>query len=628
MKIKLEQKLQAEGELTVLFVDMPDVRKSYRQYILKDKSGKKYNLHFVKGEMNVLSGATIRTEGYALNQELVVAEAAGDTTSIIAPAPDQNTKGIQKTAIILLNFTDDARQTTSVEKVKATNFTTSTSTSAYFTENSYGQTTFEGDVFGWYTLNFDAASRATCDVSLWAEAAKAEAVRAGVNFSNYTRLGFVFPRQTSCAFAGIGTMGGNPSVFYNNGYGSFMNYAHEIGHNLGLFHANAITCGDKAIDSYANCAYVEYGDKSDNLGYWNSGHYTGAHKVAVDWLTSSQIQTVATNGVYTLAPIEFPAGTKTLRILKEDTNEWYYITYRQPIGFEAMVLNEPGIPTGIPGTFFDGASIHIWNQIPSYHTVLVDTTPGSALQADDSVLHDNATFLDPANGLKITQLSHSTSSVRLNIEFLPKTCIRANPSIEFTYSMLGGYPGVAQNFKGVVRNNDSTSCPSSTFSLGATVPTGFIAVPAVPTFTLAPGQSIANSLAVTPPANLVVVEYLLAQFTAIVTDLDGSRTGTTQGTYYVNPAPVDAPPSVSITSPANGSSISGRTVTISARATDNRAVSKVNFFINGKLVSTDTTAPYSHAWNVQKLARGTYVLAATAYDSSGKMASSSISVRK
>jgi hypothetical protein len=82
------------------------------------------------------------------------------------------------------------------------------------------------------------------------------------------------------------------------------------------------------------------------------------------------------------------------------------------------------------------------------------------------------------------------------------------------------------------------------------------------------------------------------------------------------------PPTVAITSPINGSSVSrGTTVTISATASDNRSVQKVLFYVNNVLKCTDTTSPYSCKWPVPSQRGVQYTLKATAYDTSNNTAS-------
>ncbi len=80
-------------------------------------------------------------------------------------------------------------------------------------------------------------------------------------------------------------------------------------------------------------------------------------------------------------------------------------------------------------------------------------------------------------------------------------------------------------------------------------------------------------------------------------------------------------PTVSITAPSNGATVSG-TVTISASASDNASVDRVEFLIDGQLVYTDTSSPYSYAWAADNAANGDHVILARAYDSAGNSGTS------
>lgn len=86
-------------------------------------------------------------------------------------------------------------------------------------------------------------------------------------------------------------------------------------------------------------------------------------------------------------------------------------------------------------------------------------------------------------------------------------------------------------------------------------------------------------------------------------------------------------PSVKVTSPAVGANVSGSTVTVSATATDNVAVSKVDFFINGVSIGSDTSAPYSVVWDSSKVANGDHQVSARGYDTSGNASTDSIIVK-
>lgn len=87
------------------------------------------------------------------------------------------------------------------------------------------------------------------------------------------------------------------------------------------------------------------------------------------------------------------------------------------------------------------------------------------------------------------------------------------------------------------------------------------------------------------------------------------------------------PPTVSITSPANGASVARRsTITITATASDNVGVTRVEFLVNGALQCTDTTAPYSCNWRVPNVKNQTHQLQARALDQAGNVGTASVQV--
>ncbi len=78
------------------------------------------------------------------------------------------------------------------------------------------------------------------------------------------------------------------------------------------------------------------------------------------------------------------------------------------------------------------------------------------------------------------------------------------------------------------------------------------------------------------------------------------------------------PPTVSMTAPANGATVTGTAVTVSANASDNVGVTSVQFLLDGaSLGSPDTAAPYSMAWNSTTASNGSHTLSARASDAAG-----------
>ncbi|MCB1563244.1 MAG: S8 family serine peptidase [Alphaproteobacteria bacterium] len=85
-------------------------------------------------------------------------------------------------------------------------------------------------------------------------------------------------------------------------------------------------------------------------------------------------------------------------------------------------------------------------------------------------------------------------------------------------------------------------------------------------------------------------------------------------------------PTVAVDTPSAGSTVAG-TVVVDATANDNIGVTKVDLYVNGAFYATDTSAPYSFAWDTASLGNADVTLAAHAYDAAGnKAVSSGVSV--
>jgi hypothetical protein len=110
------------------------------------------------------------------------------------------------------------------------------------------------------------------------------------------------------------------------------------------------------------------------------------------------------------------------------------------------------------------------------------------------------------------------------------------------------------------------------------------------------------------------------------TDNSGNRETPSAGvTVSVVAAPPDTtPPSVALTAPASGSTVSGTAVTVSANASDNVGVVGVQFLLDGSIAigAEDTTGPYSVAWNTTGATNGGHMLTARARDAAGNVTTS------
>ncbi|HZR28020.1 MAG TPA: alkaline phosphatase family protein [Terriglobales bacterium] len=83
------------------------------------------------------------------------------------------------------------------------------------------------------------------------------------------------------------------------------------------------------------------------------------------------------------------------------------------------------------------------------------------------------------------------------------------------------------------------------------------------------------------------------------------------------------PPTTSITSPANGATVSG-TVAINATASDNVGVTQMQILIDGAAAASNTNATsLSFNWNTTSVANGSHTLVSKAFDAAGNVGTSS-----
>jgi len=109
-------------------------------------------------------------------------------------------------------------------------------------------------------------------------------------------------------------------------------------------------------------------------------------------------------------------------------------------------------------------------------------------------------------------------------------------------------------------------------------------------------------------------------------DAAGNSANTTPITVNVSNIPPDTtPPAVSFTAPATGATVSG-TTTVSANATDNVAVARVDLYLDAALYASKAAAPYSFAWNTLATSDGAHTLKLVAVDTAGNSSNVSLGV--
>ncbi|MCB0105245.1 MAG: DUF1929 domain-containing protein, partial [Caldilineaceae bacterium] len=91
---------------------------------------------------------------------------------------------------------------------------------------------------------------------------------------------------------------------------------------------------------------------------------------------------------------------------------------------------------------------------------------------------------------------------------------------------------------------------------------------------------------------------------------------------FVNIGPGTSP-TVSVTAPQNGTTVSGSSVVLSANASDNIGVVGVQFKLDGANIGAEVTAkPYTLTWDSTTAAEGTHIITAVARDGDGNTTTS------
>ena len=520
-----------------------------------------------------------------------VAGTAGATTPSTTPV----VTGDQKTLVILTSFTDKPMSCSAADVQTRLFSASGSSVNTSFRESSRNAVGFSGTVVGPFPIPY--ASTGACEYGAWQTAAEAAARAAGADPALYKRINIVTPGNSTCGWSGLAYMPGTRS--WVQSCGSTGIFTHELGHNLALHHAVTPTS--------------EYGDGSDPMGGARNVRNNAANQVMAGWIPTGGLLDVTSGGSFAIAPTGPEAGTQpqVLRLPKADSNEKYYVSHRAAQGLDA----------GLSTAYLGNVLVHkATGTLPAKTTLLATLTAGQS-------------YADAANAITITNQGVAGGVATVGVAMAGGTtpgCTRATPSVSLNPASRSVAAGSATTFSATVGNRNSSACGSATFNLASALPSGFSGSVSPASVSLGAGASSTVTWTVASPAAAVPASYDVA---LSASESSVANSSTTHGSYIVvassgggSTTADTSGPAVVITNPGLGAVVSGR-ITIGAQASDASGVSRVDFFDgSGRLLASDTAAPYTANWNLRKAAKGPQTVTVRAVDNAGNAAQASVTV--
>lgn len=338
-------------------------------------------------------------------EELIAAEGGtGGATGITAPAPSAFANGTRTLLYMRLAFPDDQQE----PQTEAAAWEAIRQLNAYFQEISYGKIFYLAAVpplivlprtETWYASEYTA----TGSNSPIMNDAKDAARRMGYNPDNFQHFTVIYTGGPG-SFGGLGSVGGSNVWLRSTSLGVF---AHEIGHNTGVWHGNFWNTSGR--DVTGGGANAEYGNSYDVMGSSGSvsgykGHFMSPHKNQLGWLTNEQVTTVTNSGQFRIYPMDQtvldPALRYGLKIAK-DADRDYWVELRQKYNNDHRWFRD--------GVVLSWSS---WGQSVDNSIVgsnrggqFLDTTPGSADGKNDGPVVIGRTFSDHESGVHITPVA-------------------------------------------------------------------------------------------------------------------------------------------------------------------------------------------------------------------------------
>lgn len=400
----VETKKEFIENLEVIIEENIDLEKVNYKYKLNGK-----NLYLPEDSEPLVRSGEVSVLAYSLDNNLVVADPAQNIQFQVAV--QEPVTGPQKLLVAVVQSDTDSSWI-NLQNLQTAVFGLPSSVNQYYLESSGGQMNLTGEIAPLISLS-NLTNR--CDLNEVTSKADSSLQSQGYNLPDYRAIIYYMPLE-NCGFSSFAfaLLGGQKTWFVENDFFYVDTMIHELGHNLGMHHANTYECGAKSLGNTTECIDDEYGDLYDMMGHPidNLFQFNGPHKTRLGWISSLQLQTVTGDGQITLKAQELTEpGLKIAKIWRNINNQFIYLSFRQRTGLDA------NLPEGI----VNGVNLHLTDaNNDAVKTWFIDLHPNSQYYnwADwsDGALADNETFVDEYANISIKQLSHTSSDVTLEID--------------------------------------------------------------------------------------------------------------------------------------------------------------------------------------------------------------------
>ncbi len=248
------------------------------------------------------------------------------------------------------------------------------------------------------------------------------------------------------SYGGSASVGGRGMRLKTNSVGTF---CHELGHNLGVWHANFWRTTPPSFIGPGN--NVEYGNLFDLMGSSGSmGQFTAHFKNILNWLPNETHWTVNSPGTYRLHQFDSAIADPSLRYalrIRKDAEREYWAEFRQRLTSNTGFMNGlmltwdgwgQGNIGGSGGSPFNGSN---------KGAQLLDMTPGSFGNGitdtrNDSALWVGRTFSDPDSNIHITPLAKNTGTTPPSMDvYVSLGAVPGNLAPELSISASNTTPG-------------------------------------------------------------------------------------------------------------------------------------------------------------------------------------------